>query len=75
MKEADNFKRAMLKYFQYIKSLYTNYKNWGNAETVEERDVIVLAIQKLVRDKEKVITEMQGAQRKYADVNGFKLEK
>jgi len=75
VKEADNFKRAMLKYFQYIKSLYTNYKNWGNAETVEERDVIVLAIQKLVRDKEKVITEMQAAQRKYADVNGFKLEK
>jgi len=55
--------------------LYTNYKKWGNAETAEERDAIVLAIQKLVRDKEKVITEMQAAQRKYADVNGFKLEK
>lgn len=75
VKEADNFKRAMLKYFQYIKSLYTSYKNWGNAETSEERDKIFLAMQELVGDKEKVMKEMQAAQRKYADVNGFRLEK
>lgn len=75
VKQADNFKIAMLKYFEYIKSLYTSYKNWGNAETAEERDEIVLAMQELVKDKEKVIKEMQAAQRKYADANGFRLEK
>ena len=75
VKEADNFKSAMLKYFQFIKSLYTNYKNWGNAETSEKRDEIILDMQKLVGDKENVMKEMQAAQRKYADANGFRLEK
>lgn len=74
-KEADSFKKAMIKYFKYIKSMYTTYKDWGNAGTVEERDDIALVMQNIVKDKDKIIREMQAEQRKYAKANGFRLEK
>ncbi len=74
-KEADSFKKAMLKYFKYIKSMYTTYKEWGNAGSTEERDEIAITMQKIVKDKDNIIREMQAEQRKYAKANGFRLEK
>jgi len=71
---ADDFKTASIRYFKYIKSLYTGYKNLGEAETEEARQEVVDELQKLVKDKPSVISDMQAAQRKYADANGFKVK-
>ena len=35
---ADNFKNASLRYFMYIKKMYTAYKDWGNAKTEEDKE-------------------------------------
>lgn len=74
-KEVDNFKAATLRYFRYIKSIYTTYKELGKATTEEGRQAVVENLQKLVDEKTAVITEMQKAQRSYAEANGFKVEK
>lgn len=73
-KGVDNFKAAMIKYFKFIKSLYTNYKEFGRADTEEKRQEILQEIQKSVSGKGEILSEMQAAQRKFADDNGFKLE-
>jgi hypothetical protein len=74
-KEVDQFKAATLRYFNYIKSIYTTYKELGKAPTDEARQEVVATLQKLVDEKQAVIDEMQKAQRSYADANGFKVEK
>lgn len=73
-KEADNFRDAALKYFKYIKSIYTAYKNVGNAPTAEERSKLAEEMQEVAAKKEEVVADMQKAQRKYAEANGFKIE-
>lgn len=73
-KEADNFKAAIMKYFNYMKSIYTGYKNVGRAASAEERTTLVLQLQKLVGEKQAAISDMQRAQKKYAEANGFKVE-
>lgn len=72
--EADNFKAATLRYFKYIKSLYTSYKDLGNAQTDEGRQDVISTLKKLVADKSTVLKEMQGAQARYAKANGFKVQ-
>jgi len=73
-KEAENFKEAGIRYFQFIKSMYTGYKDYGSAKTAEDRDVEMAKLRDIVDKKAKAIEDMQAAQRKYADANGFKLE-
>lgn len=74
-KEADNFKAAVIRYFKFIKSLYTGYKEFGRAVTDEKRQEIMLEIQKIVSQKQDNLDDMQRAQRKYAEANGFRLER
>ncbi len=73
-KEAANFKTATLRYFNYIKSLYTGYKKLGKAQTDEDRQVVVTELQGLVGEKETIISEMQKVQTKFAEANGFKVQ-
>jgi hypothetical protein len=74
-KEADNFREAALRYFKYIKSIYTAYKNVGLAPTAEERSKLAEEMQEVASKKDEVVSDMQKAQRKYAEANGFKIEK
>jgi predicted metal-dependent hydrolase len=73
-KEGDNFKESGLKYFNYIKSIYTSYKNFGYAKTPESREEEMTRLKAIVDKKSDAIEEIQRAQKKYADANGFKLE-
>lgn len=73
-KKADEFKKGILRYFDYIKSMYTSYKEWGNAKTPEDRDVVLQSLQKIVDGKQDAIREMQNIQKDYASANGFKVE-
>ncbi len=73
VKEADNFKAGMLRYFSYIKSLYTGYKKFGKAATEEEREQVRIEQLKLVDEKSSVLNEIQRVQKKYAEANGFKV--
>ncbi|HEX2684766.1 MAG TPA: hypothetical protein VHL77_12565 [Ferruginibacter sp.] len=74
VKDGQNFKDACIKYFGYIKSLYTGYKEYGLADTDEARKEAGKKISELSAGKQEVINEMQTAQKKFADANGFKLK-
>ena len=73
-KEVDQFKNSSLDYFKFIKSLYTSYKELGNASSDEERQEVLTDLQSILNNKFKVAGEMQAAQKKYADANNFKVE-
>jgi hypothetical protein len=69
------FKEAGLKYFMFIKSMYTAYKDFGMAGSDEQRDIERQKVLDIVGKKNAAIKSMQDAQQKFADDNGFKMEK
>jgi hypothetical protein len=73
VKEGANFKKAGIEYFQFIKSLYASYKEYGYAKP-EEREEKFARISALTDKEAVVIGDIQRAQQKYADANGFKIE-
>lgn len=74
-KGVDDFKSAIMKYFGYMKSIWTSYRKWAEAPTEEERQAELNNVTKIEGERFEVVREMQTAQRKYADQNGFKVEK
>ncbi len=74
-KNVNTFKSAVIDYFKFIKSLYTDYKEYGLADTEEKRAEVALDIQKIVNRKQDALNDLQSAQKKFADANGFRLEK
>lgn len=73
-KDADNFKIASIHYFEYLKSIYTSYKNFGMQKTDETREIEKDKLLDLVNKKQAAIDDMQNAQRRFADANGFKIK-
>ncbi|MEP7165410.1 MAG: hypothetical protein ABI741_11990 [Ferruginibacter sp.] len=74
VKEAAGFKDATLKYFNFIKSLYTGYNEFGSAASAEARDRAMSKLKSIVNQKTDAVNDMQRAQKKFAEANGFKLE-
>ncbi len=74
-KEAESFKSACIRYFEFIKSVYTSYKEYGNAATPEQRETILTRIKEIADKRSVEISNVQSAQKKFADANGFKIEK
>lgn len=74
VKEAENFKQASVRYFTYLKSIYTSYKKFGLAQSDEGRQREFENMQELVAGKTAALNDMQTAQKKFADANGFKVE-
>ncbi len=70
----EKFKVDVKKYFEFIKSIYTNYKSYGKATNQVARDVEIERLQALVARGEEVTKTMVVAQEVYAKANGFKLE-
>ena len=68
------FKTACIKYFAFIKSIYTGYKNFGNATTEEERNAELMKVQEMTSKKMTVVADIQSAQKKFAADNGFKIQ-
>lgn len=74
VKEAENFKQASIRYFTYLKSIYTSYKKFGLAQSDEARQREMENLQELVAGKTAALNDMQTNQKKFADANGFKVE-
>jgi hypothetical protein len=73
-KGVDNFRSAALKYFSFIKSIYTAYKEYGLAATDEERQAAAERSQKIADERMEALKDIQEAQQKYAKDNGFRVE-
>ena len=74
VKEGENFKEACIKYFAFIKSMYSGYKDFGKAATATEREAVKTRLLEIINGKEAAMSAIQTAQQKFADANGFKLE-
>lgn len=74
-KEADNFKNASVKYFEYMRDMYNTYVTYGKSATDVERLNQLSNIMKMAGNAQNVVKEMEGAQKKYAEANGFKISK
>lgn len=74
VEEADNFRHAAIRYFSYIRSVYTAYKDYILQASVEDREAARLRMMKVLDEKNNTLKNMQDAQRKFAKANGFKLD-
>jgi hypothetical protein len=74
VKQGENFKKAALNYFDYMKSVYTGYKNYGLQTTPDGRQIQLEIMSKLTGQEDKAIADMHEAQRIFAKDNGFKIE-
>jgi len=75
VKEGQNFKDAGIRYFEFMESMYTVYKDYGHQTTQEGRDAQLQRLRDLSDKKTAEISNIQSAQQKFADANGFKVEK
>jgi hypothetical protein len=74
-KLGEKFKVDVLKYFEYFKSIYASYKNYGNAKTDKNRIEEAVKMQTIISTKDAVVKKIQQSQREFAEANGFKLQK
>jgi hypothetical protein len=72
--EADNFKKAAIRYFNYMKSMYTSYKNFASQTEEEGKEKARQQLVSLAGQGEDEVKNMQMAQRKYASANNFKIK-
>ncbi|PYM05300.1 MAG: hypothetical protein DMF15_16125 [Verrucomicrobia bacterium] len=68
------FKKAVLNYFDYMKTIYTSYKNYGSESTPEGRIIGLAVISRVTNSEDKAIADMKQAQRIFAKDNGFKIQ-
>ncbi|MGZ8545406.1 MAG: hypothetical protein ACXWV0_08930 [Flavisolibacter sp.] len=69
-KEAENFKKGYINYFEFMRSIYLSYKNFAVEQTEEARQKMI----SVENRRNAVIAELQAVQRQYAKANGFKME-
>jgi len=74
VEEADNFKKAAIRYFNYMKSMYTSYKNFASQTEEEGKEKARQQLVTLAGQGEDEVKNMQMAQRKYARANNFKIK-
>ncbi|HEV8505298.1 MAG TPA: hypothetical protein VGQ53_07865 [Chitinophagaceae bacterium] len=73
VKQGENFKKAALHYFDYMKSIYTSYKNYALQNSPEGRQIQLQIMSMIINNEDKMIAEMQKAQQIFAKDNGFKI--
>jgi len=71
---AEDFKTMAVRYFEYIKSIYTAYKDIGEAKDEEQREGAVKKMADLINAQEDIMTNLNNAQIKFAADNGFSLD-
>ena len=72
--QGENFKKAALSYFDYMKILYTAYKNYGSQTSPEGRIVGREVIARVTTEEDLMIAQLREAQRIFAKDNGFKIK-
>lgn len=73
-KGVSEFRNACVNYFEFLKSIYTSYKEFGLEETDKGSDLVRKKWLEINVEKERVINEMQTAQEKFAKDNGFEIQ-
>jgi hypothetical protein len=72
--QGENFKKAALNYFDYFKTIYAMYKNYGLQNTPEDRLSAGQDMAMILSHEDKMIADMLEAQRIFAKDNNFKIK-
>ena len=72
--QGENFKKAVLNYFDYFKTIYETYKNYGLQNTPEDRLNAGKDMAMILSHEDKMIADMLEAQRIFAKDNNFKIK-
>ena len=75
VQKPDNFKKEVVRYFIYLKSIYTSFKKFTIAKTNTEKEAERLQLIRIVNDKEKATAALKAAQQKFASANNFRIER
>jgi hypothetical protein len=73
--EGDNFKKSAVRYFTYIKNIYTTFRKFTMADSGAEKEKERKKLAKIIGEKNEIMKDMQEAQRKFAAANNFLIEK
>ncbi|SDE08672.1 hypothetical protein [Niabella drilacis] len=71
----EDFKTVAVRYFEYFKSLYTAYREIGDAPDEAARITASNRMNQVLVAQEEVILRLQDTQVRFAAENGFMLEK
>jgi hypothetical protein len=75
VEEAENFKKEAVRYFSYIKAIYTSYNRLTMATNEEAKEMERSKLLKIGNEKEEATKALQVAQQKFAVANNFRIEK
>lgn len=75
VEEAENFKQAAIRYFTYLKTIYTSFNKFTKATTEADREAERQRLARIVADKDEATKALQAAQQKFAAANNFRIEK
>ena len=73
--QGDDFKKAALNYFDYFKTIYSTYKNYGLQTTPEDRLNAGQDMALILSHENKMIADMLRAQIIFAKNNKFKIRR
>lgn len=73
-KGGEDFKTMAVRYFEYIKSIYTAYRNIGEAKNEEDRKAAADKMTTIINAQQGVIANLNNAQNKFAADNAFVLD-
>jgi hypothetical protein len=71
--QGENFKKAVLNYFDYLKLVYATYKDYGSQTSAEGRMYAGQDVNMLRSKEIKMFTDMLEAQTIFAKDNNFKI--
>jgi len=71
VKEGENFKKSAIRYFTYIKNIYSTFRKFTVAATNAEKEKERKKLAKIIQEKNEITKAMQEAQRKFAAANNF----
>ncbi|MFV0607371.1 MAG: hypothetical protein ACK5NK_16200 [Niabella sp.] len=66
-----DFKLIATRYFEYMKSIYTTYKEIALAKDDAEKSAKAKQMESIIKAQADVVSNLQQAQQKYATENGF----
>ena len=75
VEEGENFKKEAVKYFSYLKAIYSSFNKFTMAATDEAKEAERSRLVKIVSEKEEATKALQVAQQKFAAANNFRIEK
>lgn len=73
VKDGDNFKKEVIRYFSYLKSIYTSFHRLTIATTAEQKEIERRRLSDIVKERKEAAGAMLEAQRKFAAANDFRI--